>query len=221
MRIVRPGDGFLFSVSPPLSRILGGWYAGGVRSISGCIWLLALVAAAFIGFSPCPRPLTGLMVPKSHRSSFADSLLSSSSVDSSESDSELLLPCLACHLSCRSISSVRYVVFFALRTKRCLSSSLADGLRFGSFRRHCWTKSLNSGLKLPSSTGGGFFGIKKRTFMGWMSEYGGSPNASSSAVIPRDQISALWSYPDCLITSGAIQKGVPTKVFFFVMVAES
>lgn len=58
--------------------------------------------------------------------------------------------------------------------------------------------------------------------------YGGSPCASSIAVIPNDQISALTSYPaDCLITSGAIQyyirkatrevTGVPTNVFFLVM----
>src|ERR1700760_2539309 len=51
-----------------------------------------------------------------------------------------------------------------------------------------------------------------------MSLYGGSPFASSNAVIPSDQMSALWSYPDCLMTSGAIQKGVPTNVFFLVIV---
>lgn len=48
-------------------------------------------------------------------------------------------------------------------------------------------------------------GIKNKTFIGCMSEYGGSPLASSIAVMPKDQISALLSYPDCLITSGAIQ----------------
>lgn len=31
---------------------------------------------------------------------------------------------------------------------------------------------------------------------------------------PKLQISALWSYPDCLMTSGDIQYGVPTNVFF-------
>lgn len=30
-------------------------------------------------------------------------------------------------------------------------------------------------------------------------------------VIPSDQISAFESYPDCLITSGGIQYGVPTN----------
>lgn len=52
------------------------------------------------------------------------------------------------------------------------------------------------------------------TFMGCKSAYGGSPIAISIAVIPRDHISALWSYPDCLMTSGDIQYGVPTKVFY-------
>eukprot|EP00959_Pyramimonas_sp_CCMP1952_P226248 4730608-Pyramimonas_sp.AAC.3 len=36
------------------------------------------------------------------------------------------------------------------------------------------------------------------------------------AVMPRDQMSADWSYPFApWITSGAIQKGVPVKVFRF------
>ena len=52
------------------------------------------------------------------------------------------------------------------------------------------------------------------TFIGCSSAYGGSPFASSIAVIPKLQMSALWSYPLCLITSGDIQYGVPTKVFF-------
>ena len=38
--------------------------------------------------------------------------------------------------------------------------------------------------------------------------------ANSIAVIPRLQMSALWSYPLCLMTSGDIQYGVPTNVFF-------
>lgn len=95
--------------------------------------------------------------------------------------------------------------------------------------------SLNVLEKFPSKVGGGFLGIKNSTyipfqlvsgmknlassiqvvtFMGCSSAYGGSPLASSIAVIPRLHISALWSYPDCLITSGLIQYGVPTNVFF-------
>ena len=51
--------------------------------------------------------------------------------------------------------------------------------------------------------------------MGCSSAYGGSPLASSIAVMPKLHISALWSYPLCLMTSGDIQYGVPTNVFFF------
>ena len=38
---------------------------------------------------------------------------------------------------------------------------------------------------------------------------------------PNDQISALASYADCLMTSGAIQNGVPTKVFLLLVVLVS
>jgi hypothetical protein len=47
-------------------------------------------------------------------------------------------------------------------------------------------------------------GIRKSTRIGCSSEFGGSPFASSIAVIPKLQISALESYIDCFITSGAI-----------------
>ena len=55
-------------------------------------------------------------------------------------------------------------------------------------------KSLNSLLKCPSNRGAGFLGMWKRTFMGCMAALGGSPFASSIAVIPSDQMSALQSY---------------------------
>jgi len=42
------------------------------------------------------------------------------------------------------------------------------------------------------SCGGLFLGIRKSTLIGWSSELGGSPLASSMAVIPNDQISA-WN----------------------------
>ena len=60
----------------------------------------------------------------------------------------------------------------------------------GSLFRHLSTNSRNSLLKFPSSWGGSFFGIKNSTFIGCRSELGGSPLASSMAVIPRLQISA-------------------------------
>ena len=61
---------------------------------------------------------------------------------------------------------------------------------FGSLFRHMATNSLNALLKFPVSSGGLFLGIKNKTRIGWRSEFGGSPLASSMAVIPRDQISA-------------------------------
>lgn len=75
--------------------------------------------------------------------------------------------------------------------KGCRSNSLAVGLSRGSRFKQSSMKSLKGLEKFPSSCGGGFFGIKKRTFIGCMSEYGGSPFASSIAVIPRDHISAF------------------------------
>ena len=60
----------------------------------------------------------------------------------------------------------------------------------GSLLRHIATNSLNALLKFPVSSGGLFFGIKNKTLMGWRSELGGSPFASSIAVIPKDQMSA-------------------------------
>lgn len=56
--------------------------------------------------------------------------------------------------------------------------------------RQASTNSLKGLLWWPSSTGGLFLGIRNRTRMGWRSEFGGSPLASSMAVIPSDQMSA-------------------------------
>lgn len=51
-------------------------------------------------------------------------------------------------------------------------------------------KSLKLFEKSPVRVGGGDLGMWKRTLMGCMSEFGGSPLASSMAVMPRDQMSA-------------------------------
>lgn len=88
----------------------------------------------------------------------------------------------------------------------------------GSLLRHASTNSLKGFEQLPVSWGGLFLGIRKRTLMGCNSELGGSPLASSMAVMPRDQMSALLSQQDCLMTSGAIQNGVPTNVFRLLVV---
>lgn len=50
--------------------------------------------------------------------------------------------------------------------------------------------SLKDLVKSPTRVGGLFFGIRNRTLIGCMSEFGGSPLASSIAVIPKDQMSA-------------------------------
>lgn len=60
----------------------------------------------------------------------------------------------------------------------------------GSLFRHESTNSLKDLEKSPLRVGGVFFGMWKRTRMGCMSELGGSPLASSIAVMPSDQISA-------------------------------
>lgn len=81
----------------------------------------------------------------------------------------------------------------------------------GFLIRHNSTNSLNALEKSPSRDGGLALGIKNSTRIGWYSASGGSPLAISMAVIPNDQISALESYPACLITSGAIQNYIVRK----------
>lgn len=60
----------------------------------------------------------------------------------------------------------------------------------GSLLRHASVNSLKLLEKSPLSVGGGDLGMWKRTRMGCMSEFGGSPLASSMAVMPKDQMSA-------------------------------
>lgn len=50
--------------------------------------------------------------------------------------------------------------------------------------------SLKGLLNSPNKVGGLFFGMRNRTLIGCISELGGSPLASSIAVIPNDQMSA-------------------------------
>ena len=54
-------------------------------------------------------------------------------------------------------------------------------------------KYIVPGFIIPVNCGGLFFGIRKRTLMGWRSELGGSPFANSMAVIPRLHTSAFAS----------------------------
>ncbi|RNA37049.1 hypothetical protein BpHYR1_023760 [Brachionus plicatilis] len=94
------------------------------------------------------------------------------------------------------------------------------GLRSKSFTRHFLTKSLYSGDQSLGflRVGAGLRGILNKARIGCSSDKGGSPSASSIAVIPSDHMSARqsYSYSICCshaITSGAIQNGVPTDVF--------
>lgn len=50
--------------------------------------------------------------------------------------------------------------------------------------------SLKGLLKSPNKVGGLFFGMRNRTLIGCISELGGSPLASSIAVMPSDHMSA-------------------------------
>jgi len=93
----------------------------------------------------------------------------------------------------------------------------ASGLSVGSLCKQAFTNASNSALNWPAGRlGGGEFKITRSTFIAVWDELGASPWASSIAVIPSDQISALKSYPSVYsATSGAIQQGEPTNVDFF------
>ena len=88
---------------------------------------------------------------------------------------------------------------------------------FGSFYKQELTKFLNSWdqSSLFDNFGGGIFKISKRTFIAGKSEFGASPLVNSSAVIPKDQISALPSYSLLSRTSGAWYSNVPTSSITF------
>lgn len=103
--------------------------------------------------------------------------------------------------------------------KNCLcseSSCWVVILFSGSFWRQLLTKFLNSidQSSCFDRVGGAEFRITSNTLIAGNSELGASPWANSIDVTPRDQISALKSYPSSLysITSGAIQHGDPTNV---------
>mmetsp|Transcript_145414 Transcript_145414/g.205871 ORF Transcript_145414/g.205871 Transcript_145414/m.205871 type:complete len:256 (-) Transcript_145414:496-1263(-) len=151
-------------------------------------------------------------------SQFGSSMGPLSSLSESSSDDDACPP-LSTQRRYLSIKSTRADVFFAFVINLCFFNSFVVGLFAGSLFRQSDTKSLKPLVKSPSSDGGGFFGIKKSTRIGCKSEFGGSPFANSMAVTPSDQISAFPSYADNLMTSGAIQKGVPTNVVRFVIVS--
>ena len=98
------------------------------------------------------------------------------------------------------------------------SSCAALGRALGSLHRHSAMTSVNAREyrctpPVRSSVGGSLFRIFASARAGGSRECGARPCANSSAVIPRLQMSAEESYCFWLITSGAIQHGVPTKLF--------
>lgn len=87
---------------------------------------------------------------------------------------------LVCVASDLSSLLVKYLVL------HCMCQGLTKA---GSLFRQASVNSLKLFEKSPVSVGGGNLGMWKRTRMGCMSELGGSPLASSMAVMPKDQIS--------------------------------
>ena len=84
----------------------------------------------------------------------------------------------------------------------------------GSICRHWATHSFMPVLQVPpSSLAGVVRGMRAQALRGSMPKKGGLPVAISYAVTPSDQMSALVSYIlPSVMTSGAIQSGVPMKV---------
>lgn len=86
----------------------------------------------------------------------------------------------------------------------CLTNSLAKGRCSKSLTRTSWTKSARRGQSVRSREGGGLRGIWNSALIGCSSESGGSPWASSMAVIPKDQTSHRASYHESNCCSHAI-----------------
>lgn len=63
------------------------------------------------------------------------------------------------------------------------NNSFAVGLFSGFFIRHASTNSLNNFVYLEEDkVGGGFFGIKNKTFIGCIVELGGSPKNADTFI---------------------------------------
>mmetsp|Transcript_7888 Transcript_7888/g.20328 ORF Transcript_7888/g.20328 Transcript_7888/m.20328 type:complete len:346 (+) Transcript_7888:635-1672(+) len=114
---------------------------------------------------------------------------------SSASASASLASSSANAFSATSCSSAPPCPPSALRMNGCCSRSVVSDRLSGSFTRQAATNSWKSLLHLSgsASVGGGRVGITKMARSGWTSEYGGRASASSIAVIPSDQTSALLS----------------------------
>lgn len=86
----------------------------------------------------------------------------------------------------------------------CLRTSFAKGLCSMSLTSSSCTKSASVGQSVRSSAGGGLRGIWNRARMGCSSDRGGSPWASSMAVMPSDQTSQRASYQESSCCSQAM-----------------
>src|SRR3989338_633636 len=122
----------------------------------------------------------------------------------------------------RALAWLRFLDQFTISAKRfsdafleCLTmnglfSSAAElALSEGSCLRHCATNFLKAAENWsPFNPGGGSLRILRCAVIGSRSKYGGSPSASSMAVMPSDQMSeagpALWMFARRK-SSGAIQ----------------
>lgn len=110
----------------------------------------------------------------------------------------------------------KYDFFFVFLKKVVWRSSSALGLLLGSLFKQLAIISWKAREYLctpetRSSVGGASWTMCNSTLWGFSRERGGRPWVSSSAVIPKDQMSADASYCFPFITSGAIQQGVPTN----------
>lgn len=95
--------------------------------------------------------------------------------------------CTIAHVYTKGLTDCKCVIFTLFH-----ASVLCIVLTwFGCLLRQAETNSLKGREKFPDSSGGGFLGIRNNTRMGCMSELGGSPLASSIAVMPNDHMSAF------------------------------
>jgi len=89
-------------------------------------------------------------------------------------------------------------------------SSLAVARYDGSFFKHRERKFLRS-CDPAETVSGGLLAIMTIAIIGFILKYRGSPSHNSTKMIPKDQISTLSVYSYFLMSSGAIQAGVPAN----------
>jgi len=113
-------------------------------------------------------------------------------------------------------SSCYFSPFPIAAIKGCFNSYFVLLRSLGFLRRQQSTK-LASWLLPYLSFGGYLFTIHCIACWCFILKKGGYPSASYIATIPNDQMSTFSSYGYFLISYGAIQAGVPTKDFLFMI----